>query len=278
MWEGVVFIHHLDDTLFSVKSYKCHNQGNYLCVRCISQFPCHLTTENKTKMSNKSFSWQQLEYIFAYSDTWYILYCCWLTVLLFAVTHAMKFISSRMAAIQPLTIAILYNFIFPKLQFILFSLHFILLLVLPEMELAKPLMSKQLRGMKKKRWQIREQMLASGEIYLGQQDISSWINTWSSGITHWKQFHFLCAHLKMPYYAVKKSETQQKEVFVSHYMFLRAYEAWQLKRGRFSEFHKLFISFYVSMLPFHFVQPLFSPKLSFFLNEKIRPCYLSRKI
>lgn len=57
----------------------------------------------------------------------------------------------RMAVIQPLTIAILYNFIFPKIQFILFSLHFILLLVLPEMELAKPLMSKQPRGMKKKR-------------------------------------------------------------------------------------------------------------------------------
>lgn len=120
------------------------------------------------------------------SNTWYILYFSWLTLLFFAVTHAMKYISSRMAVFQPLTIAILYNFIFSKLQFILFSLHFILLLVLPEMELAKPLMSKQLGGMKKKRWQISEQMLAPGEIYLGQQDISSWINSWSSGITHRK--------------------------------------------------------------------------------------------
>jgi len=59
--------------------------------------------------------------------------------------------SSRMAVIQPLTSAILHNSIFTKLHFTLFSLHFVLLLVLPQMELAKPLVSKQLKGMKKKR-------------------------------------------------------------------------------------------------------------------------------
>lgn len=47
-----------------------------------------------------------------------------------------------MAVIQPLTSGTLHNSILTKLQFTLFSLGFVLLLVLPEMELAKPLVSK----------------------------------------------------------------------------------------------------------------------------------------
>lgn len=140
-----------------------------------------------------------------------------------------------MAVIQPLTIAILYHFIFPKLHFTLLSLHFILLLVLPETELAKLLVSKQLRGMKKKRWQISEQMLASSEGYVGQQDISSWINTWSSGITHWKHFDSfsMCTSENAMLYSEKIRGTAKRSLCFSLCVFE---SIWSMivKRGRFS--------------------------------------------
>lgn len=54
-----------------------------------------------------------------------------------------------MAVIQPQTSATSHNSIFAKLQFTSLFLRFVLLLVLPETQFAKRLVSKQLKDIKK---------------------------------------------------------------------------------------------------------------------------------
>lgn len=175
--------------------------------------------------------------------------------------------SSHVAVIQPLTSATLHNPIFTKRQSALFSLHFVLLLVLHETELAKPLVEKQLKGMKKKRWQISEQMLSSGEIYLSQQATSRWINIRPSGTTLWEQLAWFAGRTseKACKAANKNIDTAGRGLCYPLHILegLWSMAAKKKKRRFFTKFGRLFVSLYIGTMHFNFVQSLHHPMSTF---------------